>query len=257
MPIFRIMDDQQKAFLAHPEVFQGVQLGYFEQGSIEGYCIVLSGVVGIIINGNLYSELDAFAGETWRINQSSLRGIPIASRYQRWWETLGQMPIVSPIDTNRADMISLLTSPAPPHPLHRPTLAPGAPHGRGSLPPTVAHLPFSTATEDEEVFYRWESWPTSMRINQYKNTIAPWTFVSPRSEVQFAPTGFSAVSRMALPSFFPAMFRWRINPDINTSILCGAVVPMFGQSGGGVEACFDQLTHNNGPIAHPVVIPPL
>jgi hypothetical protein len=59
---------------------------------------------------------------------------------------------------------------------------------------------------------------------------------------------------MALPSFFPAMFRWRINPQFNTSILCGAVVPMFGQSGGGVEACFDQKASNDGPIANPVIL---
>jgi hypothetical protein len=65
------------------------------------------------------------------------------------------------------------------------------------------------------------------------------------------------VSRMALPSFFPAMFRWRMNPDIGTSILCGAVVPMFGQSGSGVEACFDQGANNLGPIANPVLLAPL
>jgi hypothetical protein len=62
---------------------------------------------------------------------------------------------------------------------------------------------------------------------------------------------------MALPSFFPAIFRWRIQPVLGSSILCGAVVPMFGQSGGGVEVCFDQPAQNVGPIANPVVLAPL
>jgi hypothetical protein len=256
MAMFRLDTNQQDAFVAAPEVFQGIQLGYFEERSVEGYCIILSAVVAVVIDANLYSELDQFVGATWRLSQP-VRGFTLAGRYSLWREGLAPVRVVFPIDTNRADMISLLTTPNPPHPARRPSLSPGAPHGRGSLPPVAAHLPFHTRTEDDEVFYRWESWPTSKRFNQSTNTVAPWTFVSPRSEIPFATTGFSAVSRMALPSFFPAMFRWRINPQLGTSILCGAVVPMFGQSGGGVEACFDTLTTNTGPIANPVALPAL
>ena len=256
MAIYRLSDDQQKIFATVPEVFQGVQLGYFEEGSARGYCIVLSAAIAIVIDPNLYNELDHFAGATWRLTQPT-RGQSLVRRYILWGESLGQAAILDPIDTNRVDMLSILTSPNPPHPSHRPSLTPGSSHGRGPLPPVAAHLPFNTLTEDGEVFYRWESWPSSKRIDQSTNTIAPWTFVSPSSEVPFSLTGFSAVSRMALPSFFPAMFRWRINPDIGTSILCGAVVPMFGQSGGGVEACFDQSANNLGPIANPVLLPPL
>jgi hypothetical protein len=254
--LFRIEQAQQGAFASGPEIYQGVQLGWFEDGYKRGYCIVISAMVGIVIDSSLQTELDQFAGVTWRLSQP-VRGVSTAGRYQRWWENIAGVDVVVPVDANRPDMIALLTIPNPPPPPNRPSLVPGAPYGRGTLPPSAAHLPFSTTTEADEVFYRWESWPTSRRIDQVTNTVASWTFVSPRSEIPFAPTGFSAVSRMALPSFFPAMFRWRINPQIGSTILCGAVVPMFGQSGGGVEACFDRQAFNDGPIANPVVLPPL
>jgi hypothetical protein len=270
MPIFRLETNQQEDFGKHPEIFQGIQLGYDQQLSSKGYCMVLSGIIAIVIDTNLHSELDQFAGATWRLTQPA-RGQTLFQRYELWREGLPPAPGVVPVDTDRAGMINILAAgsaaappppPQPPPPPHRPTLIPGAPHGRGALPPVAAHLPFSTITEDDEVFYRWESWPTSRRIQPPSPvtpswTILPWTFMSPRSELPFAPTGFSAVSRMALPSFFPAMFRWRINPHVGTSILCGAVVPMFGQSGGGVEVCFDAGAQNIGPIANPVVLPAL
>ena len=87
--------------------------------------------------------------------------------------------------------------------------------------------------------------------------VVPWTFASPSSEIPLVPTGFGAVGRFALPTFFPAVFRWEIQPDAGGSLLCGAVVPMWGQAGGGVEVCFDQLVSNKGPIADPVLIDPL
>ena len=35
----------------------------------------------------------------------------------------------------------------------------------------------------------------------------------------------------------------------------GASVPLYGQSGGGVEVMFPKGTKNRGPIANPVVLP--
>jgi hypothetical protein len=53
------------------------------------------------------------------------------------------------------------------------------------------------------------------------------------------PSGFSAVGRFALPSLLPAIWRREIVPPLGTTYLCGAVVPMYGQAGGGVEVKFD------------------
>ncbi len=36
---------------------------------------------------------------------------------------------------------------------------------------------------------------------------------------------------------------------------CGAVIPNYGQSGGGVEVFFPNGAANVGPIANPVIIP--
>jgi hypothetical protein len=52
-------------------------------------------------------------------------------------------------------------------------------------------------------------------------------------------------------------FRWELQPNRGTSILCGAVVPMYTQAGGGVEVCFDTGATNIGPIADQLIIPPL
>jgi hypothetical protein len=118
------------------------------------------------------------------------------------------------------------------------------------------HIPFLTTTNESDVFYRWEPFPTSVKVDQSTGVIAAKTFAAPFLETQFVPTGFGAVARYALPQPFPACFRWELQP-VPTDIGCGASVPMNGQSGGGVEVMFVNQTHNHGPIANPVVLPPL
>jgi len=43
--------------------------------------------------------------------------------------------------------------------------------------------------------------------------IAAETYASPSAELAFLNTGFAAVARNALPSFFPAVFRYELQPD--------------------------------------------
>ena len=66
-----------------------------------------------------------------------------------------------------------------------------------------------------------------------------------------------AVARFALPNLMPACYRWELQPDSGTLIECGASVPLYGQSGGGVEVRFPKDTNNRCPIADPVILPPL
>ena len=70
---------------------------------------------------------------------------------------------------------------------------------------TYGHLPFHRSTNDDEVFYRYELFLTSRRINQTTQLVAPGTFAAPQSELPFMPTGLSAVARCALPSLFCAV----------------------------------------------------
>lgn len=127
-------------------------------------------------------------------------------------------------------------------------------------PSTVyGHLPFETVSSDTSVFYRWEPFPVSRRITRTATgaDIAPGTFGGPPSEVPFNPTGLCAVARFALPNLMPASYRWEIQPQAGTVLYCGASVPLYGQSGGGVEVMFPDLSHNRCPMADPVVLPQL
>lgn len=119
------------------------------------------------------------------------------------------------------------------------------------------HLPFGTLTDPDTVIYRWEAFPSSRRITRTSSggEIARDTYGAPASEVPFAPTGFGAVARFALPNLMPACFRWELQPIASTFIECGASVPLYGQSGGGVEVRFPRKTQNRCPIANPVVLP--
>lgn len=137
----------------------------------------------------------------------------------------------------------------------------------GLLPPPpirpsmiYGHLPFKVKTNNQTMIYRWEAFPTSRRIlrNAVKDggTIAVDTYAAPSSEVPFAMTGFAAVARFALPNLLPACFRWELQPN-PCDLECGASVPLYGQSGGGVEVKFTALTTNRCPIADPVVLPAL
>lgn len=127
------------------------------------------------------------------------------------------------------------------------------------VPNTVAHghLPFVGTCGGGEVYYRWEPFPTSRRIDQKTGKISAGTFTAPASEVQFVASGFGAVGRFALPNTSPANWRWEIRPPSGTLFRCGASVPLYGQAGGGVEVEFHQGFANVGPIANPVVMPSL
>jgi hypothetical protein len=254
--IYRLKPKQQEAFAAFPEVYQGVQVGRITHGSwTDVVCLVIGGLVAVVVQDDLLIELKAFLSATWRPPQPTLTSI--VQRYEDWLQMLHEPDKLEPIDSSRDFVAFAVSTNIPPPPPNRTSVTPappGPPPGGGTA--VYGHLPFRSITEDREVFFRWEPWPTSRRVLTATNIIVPDTFASPHSEVPFVPTGFAAVARASLPSLFPAVFRYELKPPIATAILCGAVVPMFGQSGGGVEVCFTNQFANQGPIAQPIVIPP-
>jgi len=264
MGCFKMNYEQQQYFAAYPETFPDAQFAYLKTENFQSYCVVVGCRVAVTLDRTLQTDLDRYIDTVWRGVQLG----PKESLIEKWIKNLDPAIEVWPVDASRADLYAVITNPNPPFPPPpppppvRPTVVPAAPGGRGALPTTYGHLPFQTKTTDYEVFYRWEAFPSSRRIAQNNRDdgqprILPWTFASPSSEVPFIPTGFSAVGRNALPSFFPAVFRWEIQPSPGTHILCGAVVLMYGQSGGGVEVCFSLGANTRSPIANPVVIEPL
>ena len=56
------------------------------------------------------------------------------------------------------------------------------------------------------------------------------------------------MARYALPQLLPACWRYELRPPGNTAVHYGASVPLFGQSGGGVEVSFPSTFKNSGPI---------
>jgi hypothetical protein len=118
------------------------------------------------------------------------------------------------------------------------------------------HLPFHGTCSGSDIFYRYEAFPTSLRIDQPNQRVArPDTYAAPESEERFTPTGLSAVGRFALPSLSPACWRWKLTPVAPTSVYYGASVPLYGQSGGAVEVMFPQPFSNAVAIPNPHVLP--
>lgn len=242
--IFRINEDNQKQFAGVPEI--AMDLNFGRSGSI--FYLVVSCSMAVVLDDTTFTVPAASfftAEETavpspdartrdfmqWFNGLPALDDIDTATPLQAWSAFMGAIGPVTPIGT--------LPYPPP-------------------APPSIfGHLPFKAKTLADTVIYRWEAYPTSRRIDLVAKTIAKDTYAAPASEVPFAPTGFAAVARFALPSLMPACYRYELQPDPNTDIECGASVPLYGQSGGGVEVKFVAQTNNRGAIANPVVLPAL
>ena len=108
MSIFSIKPQQQDAFINAPEIYQGVQSGYFQDDQDQGYCIVVNAMIGIDLRGDLRAELDYFVGQTWRPT-GPLRGFNYEQRYQIYWENLKFYYLVLPVLIDRASLPSTLT----------------------------------------------------------------------------------------------------------------------------------------------------
>lgn len=249
MRLFRIEEGGQSLLSEFPETAMGSQV-LSEQGtSVSEWLVVLGGQVAVFL-GDLFPAMEAgeplsYLDEPWLRRDE--RGLD-SERKELFSEWLAMLePFERSLDEHQVvPYVQFRHFPIGPFP--RP------PQPRGW---TYGHLPFIGVTGTDDIFYRWEPWPISKRIDQATGQVAPDTFTAPMSEVQFMPTGFSAVARLALPGLLPACFRWELRPPPFTHSRCGASVPMYGQSGGGVEVAFQNGFKNVGPIANPVVLPAL
>jgi hypothetical protein len=248
MLLLRLREADQREFGRVTEVAMDFHLA---QSPREEFYLVIGGRVCIILNESTFVEPDEqFFGQPWLS-----RSMPSQERvtaFENWLGRLDDAPnlgAASPAQAWRSFWNAF--SPVTPHiPLPPPPARPSSIYG---------HLPFSTTTYPETIIYRWEAFPTSRRIDRTPNPpiIAADTYAAPASEAPFALTGFAAVARFALPNLLPACFRWELQPVAGTKLECGASVPLYGQSGGGVELKFTTLTKNRCPIADPIVLPAL
>ena len=105
-------------------------------------------------------------------------------------------------------------------------------------------------------FHRFSAFYPDKRINPQTGDFAAGTYATPDSEVPFAPTGFAAVGRFALPNNLPASYHYTIEAPTGTVVAFGTVAPAFGQAGGGVEAYFpESVVNQKVPPYEPVKLP--
>lgn len=245
MQVFRINENEQQQFAEAPEIAMDLNFGQ----SNFNYYLVVSCRMAILLHEKTFAE-----PESEYLRQCGLRSgaKEQTADFMEWFNSLPALPSIAtatPVQAWQsfwAAMSPVSTiGPLPPPPPRPPSI--------------YGHLPFTAATLAETVIYRWEAYPTSRRIDRTKNPplIAKETYAAPASEVPFAPTGFAAVARFALPNLMPACYRYELQPVVDTPIECGAAVPLYGQTGGGVEVKLTRPTINRRAIADPIVLPAL
>lgn len=251
MPLYRLEDDDIPLSAEQPEFGMGIQIVMGDVHGVEQIGIILGDLVFMTRDEQSYEELSELFKEPWAF-QEYLSGYSppeeisafdmqrIAPAFFGWWRKLPKIRLKRPM--TRAHIEAWLTANySPPRPAR-----PASVYG---------HLPFNFKTRPDDVFYRYEAWPVSLRIHPQHKQINAMTFACPASEKQFVQCGFAAVGRYALPDLFPACWRWELKPLVGTHLDIGACVPLYGQAGGGVEVCFRSKSNTRSPISSPTVLP--
>jgi len=241
MGIAKLSEDDRKEMDLRPEVAMNIQIA--RRGP--EYVVVVSGRIAIRYDENIVPELT-------RLNEAlehTARGEPqgYGRALERWTENLPTSGRLTPIDVREALSILGFIHLGPRYPSRSPRPRPRSIYG---------HLPFQGLASGADVFYRYEAYPTSRRIDlNTSSIIQPNTFASPELDSAFVNSGLCAVARYALPQLLPACWRYELRPPPGTGVHYGASVPLYGQSGGGVEVSFPSTFKNNGSIPPPHLLP--
>ncbi len=244
MKIYKLGQDAVTQTLEYPEAFPNIQ--FFKAQPSGKILAVINSQFAIDVESK-ERDIDKILYKPW-IRRNTLSIEKRIDAYEKWLNGFDEISDLEHVPLSDANIGNLkyILDPFPPHPV---VIYPNvAPYG---------HLPLKGKTGNDDIFYRCECTPVSKRINQNSESIEANTYAFPISEIPFIPTGLSVVGRYALPIYFPACFRWEIQPKPRTDFKAGACVPQFGQSGGGVEVLFPNKVYNRGPIANPVVLPAL
>lgn len=241
MSFFRLTDDQSREMANQPEVAMDIQVVRLPP----------IGQHAIIIGARLAITEDEYSRED-PSEISEIMGrerIPTPEGYGRrlvaWTNRLDPCPAISIVSLPAAHLKLIHLGPLGTH------------FGMPARPSFIyGHLPFHGLCGGSDVFYRYEAYPTSLRIDQALNkTTKRDTYAAPLSERDFTLTGLSAVGRFALPSLAPHSTRWELTPVANTPVHYGASVPLYGQSGGAVEVMFPKPFDNAVAIPNPTQLP--
>jgi hypothetical protein len=119
------------------------------------------------------------------------------------------------------------------------------------IPPPGTPLVLKAKTTGEDAFLRFAY--TSHDPRTRSNRISAGTYATTYLDGAGVTSGFSAVARYALPVPLAARYVTLLTPPKGTLVHLGAAGPLFGQSGGGVEAYFPNAFTN---AARPFTVPP-
>ncbi|MGH6742756.1 MAG: hypothetical protein ACREDY_27620 [Bradyrhizobium sp.] len=238
MTIYRLTEEQIDGFAGFPEVAMGIQIAADESGK---ELIVAGGHIAIDVSEKIEEPLNQYRERVAR--DQMLSPSEYGERLMDWVAQLSDAPTLTPVPQNQAlaALIHLGPRAVLPAVLPRPAYVYG-------------HLPFHGKCGGSDIYYRYEQFPTSKRIDLKKRTVAKDTYAAPKSEERFTPTGLSAVGRFALPLVLPACWQYELTPAQGTRIFYGASVPLYGQSGGAVEVMFPDLS-NLGALPALKVLP--
>jgi len=254
MTLFQLSDAAVARFAALSEHGMGFQ---FALSELNQTTLVIGGRVLYFADGKEDKATRNYLQAKWL--SSSCEDEERSDRFEHWINDLPSATDPEPLDSSsRVDDPSDFAKWQKVRAFAMRLMIPVGPFGPVPVfGPPYGHLPFQSRTEPNDVFYRYEPFPKSRRIDPKTKAISAGTFAVPASETPFLTTGFSIVARCALPSLLPATFCWAIQPKGGDQFMCGAGVPAYGQSGGGVEVNFHKGATNRCDFAHPIALPPL
>ncbi len=240
MSITKLSEDDREKMDKEPEVAMNIQIALRENE----YVIVVAGRIAISYDSAIVAELERFNQEVGPSSSGTIEDY--SQKLERWTENLRTSTPLTPVPLAQALSALAFIHLGPRFPLPTPPPA---------LPVIYGHLPFRGIASGNEIFYRYEPYPTSRKIDRATNSVQTNTYASPQLDAAYVNSGLGAVARYALPQLLPARWRYELTPPATTPVHYGASVPLFGQSGGGVEVSFPATFKNNGPIPPPLVLP--
>jgi hypothetical protein len=231
MTITRLSDDDQTEMAKHPELAMGIQVAERQ----DGYVVVVNDRVVIKYGPEIVGELDNLNKRFAELSRSRKLG-DTQDLIVDWINGLNLSKPVKPVQRDVAFSFLGFIHLGPIVPLPPAPPAPPASPPPPAPPAIYGHLPFHGIASGNDRFYRYECYPTSRRI--VGKTVAGGTFAVPELDAHFINSGLGAVARYALPSLLPACWKHELIPPSSTLVHYGASVPLYGQSGGGVEVFF-------------------
>lgn len=188
MSLKRLNSEDSERFPKFEEVAMGLQV--VRTSEAYGWlAYVLGDLVLMTLDGNTEEQLANLLTQPWMQSAPRVdrKGQLKEGGFEQWLQSLPEAePLPDPMPRSELAAFGLSVPPYLPP-------APARPSG------VYGHLPFGWHCGPNDVFYRYEPWPMSRRIDPFRQTIRQGKYASPASALSFNRTGFAAVARYALP----------------------------------------------------------